>query len=97
LKALKGRDHLGDVGMDERIGCELDSAGSESGPVAGSCEPSNESLGFIKGREFSDQLIDYKLVKDSVLWSLIVGYIATNMVMSQFSLNISTIITRVCL
>jgi hypothetical protein len=30
----------------------MDSFGSGQEPVAGSCEHSNESLGFIKGREF---------------------------------------------
>jgi hypothetical protein len=35
-------------------GCGLDSSGSESGPVTGSCEHSNGSLGFIRGSEFLD-------------------------------------------
>jgi hypothetical protein len=33
------------------------------GSVVGSCEHSNEPLGFIKGREFLDMLRDYQLVK----------------------------------
>jgi hypothetical protein len=33
-------------------GCELDSCGSRQGPVAGSCEDGNETLGSIKGGRF---------------------------------------------
>jgi hypothetical protein len=36
----------------------LNSSGLGKGPVAGSCEHGNEHLGFIKGREFLDQLND---------------------------------------
>jgi hypothetical protein len=41
----------------------LDSSGSELGPLAGSCEHSNEHTGFIKSREFL-------LKKDSASWCL---------------------------
>jgi hypothetical protein len=41
----------------------LDSSGSGQGPVAGSCEHGNEPSGFIKGREFLDQLRDYYLLR----------------------------------
>jgi hypothetical protein len=33
-------------------GCGLDSSGSAQGPVTGTCEYGNESLGSIKGGEF---------------------------------------------
>jgi hypothetical protein len=39
--------------------CGLESSGSGQGPVAGSCEHSNEPLGSIKGEEFLDKLSDY--------------------------------------
>jgi hypothetical protein len=43
--------------------------GSAEGPLAGSCEHSNEPSGSIKGREFI-QLNDYEfLKKDSAPWS----------------------------
>jgi len=60
-----GRDHSEDLGVAERIilewisekrgeRCGLPSPGSGHGPVAGSCEHSNEPSGSIKGREFLD-------------------------------------------
>jgi hypothetical protein len=39
--------------------------------MVGSCEHNNEHLGSIKGGEFRDQLSDYKILKDSVTWSLL--------------------------
>jgi hypothetical protein len=37
--------------------------------VVGFCKYSNEPLDFIKGREFLDQLSDYKFLKeDSATW-----------------------------
>jgi hypothetical protein len=33
--------------------------------VSGFCEHGNELLGFIKGRQFMNSLIDYKLLKNS--------------------------------
>jgi len=54
LENLKGTDHLGDLGIVERIilkyilnrmcRCRLDSTGSGQAPVVGSSEHSNESL-----------------------------------------------------
>jgi len=35
-------------------GCGLDSSGSESCPMAGSCEHGNKLLGSMKGGEFLD-------------------------------------------
>jgi hypothetical protein len=49
--------------------CGLDSSGVGRGPVAGSCVPSNEPSGSIKGEEFFDWLSDCQLLKkDSVGW-----------------------------
>jgi hypothetical protein len=45
------------IKMDLRklgLDCGLDSSGSGQGPVAGSCEHSNEPSGFVKGKEFLD-------------------------------------------
>jgi hypothetical protein len=45
--------------MDRREGvggCGLDSSGSGMGPVVGSCQHGNVPSGFMKGREFLDQL-----------------------------------------
>jgi hypothetical protein len=39
--------------------CGRDSYGSAKGPVAASCEHSNEPLFSVKGREFLDQLREY--------------------------------------
>jgi len=39
--------------------CGLDATGSGQGPMADSCEHSNEPLGSIKGREFLDYLSDF--------------------------------------
>jgi hypothetical protein len=39
--------------------CGLDSSGSGQGPVAGSCEHSNEPSCTIKDGEFLDLLNDY--------------------------------------
>jgi hypothetical protein len=36
--------------------------------MAGSYEHGNETSGFIKGREFLDQLSDHKFLKDSAPW-----------------------------
>jgi hypothetical protein len=44
----------------KEIGCRLDSPGLEKGPVADSCEHSNESS--AASREFLDQLSDYSLL-----------------------------------
>jgi hypothetical protein len=45
---------------------DLDSSGSEQGPVAASCEHGDKSLGCLKGTWFRDQLSDcYVLKKDS--------------------------------
>jgi hypothetical protein len=47
----------------------MNSVGSEHGPVAGSYEHVNVLAGSIQGGDFSDQLSEYKLVKNaSVLW-----------------------------
>jgi hypothetical protein len=53
---LKGRDHLGDLGIERRIilkvtgvRCGLDSTGA----VVGSCEHSNEPSGSKNIREFT--------------------------------------------
>jgi hypothetical protein len=66
---LKGRDHLEErqrwedsikmyLKNNEVRSSGLDSSGSGQGPVAGSCEHSNEALGSIKGKEFLDYLND---------------------------------------
>jgi hypothetical protein len=63
MESLKGRDHLEDLDIYERIklkwilgkwgfGCGLDSSGSGEGLVVGSSEHCNELSGAIKGREF---------------------------------------------
>jgi hypothetical protein len=50
-----------------RIG--VDACGSGSGPMAESCEHSNEPLGSINGRVFNDLICDCQLLKkDSALW-----------------------------
>jgi hypothetical protein len=46
------------------LGFELDACGSGLGPVAGSCEQSNEPSGSIRRREFLDKLSDYELLKE---------------------------------
>jgi hypothetical protein len=38
---------------------ELDKADSGLGPAAISCDNGNEPFGFLKGREYLDQLSDY--------------------------------------
>jgi hypothetical protein len=49
--------------------CGLDSD-SGLGPVLGSCEHGNESLGSMKGRKLLEQLSDYDLLKkESGPWS----------------------------
>jgi hypothetical protein len=51
------------------MGYGLDSSGSVQRTVAGSCEPSNETLGFIKFWEFLDWLNNCCLLKkDSAPW-----------------------------
>jgi hypothetical protein len=40
------------------------------GPLVGSCEHSNESMGCIKGRKFLDQPSDFEIImKDSAAFS----------------------------
>jgi hypothetical protein len=52
------------------VRCEVDSAGAEYGPVAGSYEHGTESSGSIKGGEFLDQPSDCQLLKKySASWS----------------------------
>jgi hypothetical protein len=46
-------------------GCELDACESGYGPVAGSCEHGNETLGSLKGGEVLDELNDYHLWKEN--------------------------------
>jgi hypothetical protein len=41
--------------------------------VVGSCEHSNEPLGFIKGRKFVDKLSDYLLKNHCASWSWLAG------------------------
>jgi hypothetical protein len=41
--------------------------------VAGSCEHGNESSGFIKGREFFDQMSGCQLLKDSAPWTYLIS------------------------
>jgi hypothetical protein len=43
----------------------LDSTGAGWGPVAGSCQYSNEPSGSIKAGEFLNQLSGYELLKGS--------------------------------
>jgi hypothetical protein len=51
-------------------GCGLDASYSDQKPLADCCEHGNEALGFIKSREFIDQMSDYQLLKKgSSLWS----------------------------
>jgi hypothetical protein len=60
---LKGRDHLGDLGVDDKVilqwisnrvqGCGLDLLGTGQGLVAGSYEHGNEPC-FMKGGEWLD-------------------------------------------
>jgi hypothetical protein len=45
--------------------CGLDSAGSEYGPMAGSCEHDNETSASMKGGEFLDGQVGYLLKRDS--------------------------------
>jgi hypothetical protein len=51
-KILKERNHLGDLGVDVKRGrvevCEVDSAGSQQGPVAGSIGMHTELLDSVK-------------------------------------------------
>jgi hypothetical protein len=56
-KILKERNHLGDLGVDGRVSrvkrgrvevCEVDSAGSQQGPVAGSFGMYTEPLDSVK-------------------------------------------------
>jgi hypothetical protein len=63
---LKGRYHLEDLGIDEKIildwisggkrmeRCEVDASGSGQGPAGGSSEHGNEISGSIKDEEFLD-------------------------------------------
>jgi hypothetical protein len=64
-ESLKGRAHIKDKGIDERIilewilgnrvgSCAMDSSGSGYGPVAGCREHGNVPLGSIKGGKFLD-------------------------------------------
>jgi hypothetical protein len=46
-----------------KICCGIDSSGSGWGPVAVTCEESNEPTGSIKGGGFIDQLSDYQFLK----------------------------------
>jgi hypothetical protein len=69
LHYLKERDHLVELGTEERMSklilsflkekrYELDSNGSGQVPVAGSCEHGNEPAGCMRGGEFVGQLSD---------------------------------------
>jgi hypothetical protein len=48
-------------------GYGLDSSDSRYDPAVGSYKHSNESLGFIKDREF-DQLSDCQVIKEPTIW-----------------------------
>jgi hypothetical protein len=47
--------------------CELASSGSGQGPVEGSYDHDNESLGSIKHGEFHNQMNEYLFLKDCAL------------------------------
>jgi hypothetical protein len=49
-------------------GCGLDSSMLRYGPVAGSCEHSNETWGSIKKRKILDYLRDHYLPKKEILF-----------------------------
>jgi hypothetical protein len=75
LENLKGRGHLENPGVGKKVvlkwvlgkwggWCEMATSGSGQGQMPGTCEHNNEYLGFIKGREFLDQLSDSYLPKE---------------------------------
>jgi hypothetical protein len=55
--------------------CGLDSSGSGYLPVSGSCEHEYKNLGSINARKYFDQLNDYQVLKDSVPWISLVGWL----------------------